>query len=405
MLHSSLPMFSVVIPTRARPDTLRHALRTVIAQKDRDLEIIVHESGDDAATTAVLAEFDDDRIRSFKTGEPVPMTENWERALRQATGEYIFFLGDDDGLLPNACAIARHLLEKHPVEILSWRPAQYFWPDFFEAEARNTISSIHGTDLECRLVTSRTTLYATYRFRQYYIELPMLYNSFVARKLIERVYELRGRYFVGSMPDVVSGVINLCFSSQYLRCNRPLSVSGVSRHSTGHTLFTSKPELHFDAMSGILGKIRIHPTMVYSHILVLAIGNELLIIKEELFPQDEPEVDYAAMLHEAIQSLNHSPGLYDLGLAHCRSVAEKNGLSIDENELPPPGPCPPRPRIGRHEIGPGTILHTVDARSSGVASVFDATRLLHRLLPEPVIDSFQLHVEPSQTEVIALDTS
>jgi glycosyltransferase involved in cell wall biosynthesis len=404
MSHSSLPMFSVVIPTRARPDTLRHALRTVIAQTDRDLEIIVHESGDDATTSSVLAEFDDDRIRSFKTGKPVPMTENWERALRQATGEYIFFLGDDDGLLPNACAIARRLLETHPVEILSWRPAQYFWPDFFEVEARNKISSIHGTDLECTLRTSRTTLYATYRFRQYYIELPMLYNSFVARKLIERVYESRGRYFVGSMPDVVSGVINLCFSSQYLRCNRPLSLSGVSRHSTGHTLFTSKPKLHFDAMSGILGKIKMHPTMVYSHILVLAIGNELLILKDELFPEIEPKVDYRAMLNEAIQSLNNMPGLYDLGLAHCRSIAKKNGLQLDESDVPERAPQPPRPRLGRYEIGPGLILHTVDGQPAAVANVFDATKMLDRLLPECVFDSSSLLVEPNQIEVISLDS-
>src|SRR6185503_6927532 len=110
---SAKPMFSVVIPTRARPDTLRHALRTVIAQEEQDLEIIVHECGDDAATAAVLAEFEDRRIRFFKTVEPVRMTENWERALRQATGEYIFFLGDDDGLLPNACEIARSILEKY----------------------------------------------------------------------------------------------------------------------------------------------------------------------------------------------------------------------------------------------------------------------------------------------------
>jgi glycosyltransferase involved in cell wall biosynthesis len=62
-------MFSVVIPTRARADTLRHALRTVVAQSEQNLEIVVHESGDDPATGAVLAEFDGRRIRAFKTGE------------------------------------------------------------------------------------------------------------------------------------------------------------------------------------------------------------------------------------------------------------------------------------------------------------------------------------------------
>gem|GEM_PF-1703120 len=406
MSHSSKPMFSVVIPTRARPDTLRHALRTVTAQKERELEIIVHESGDDPDTASVLAEFGDPRIRFCKTVEPVRMTENWERALRKATGDYIFFLGDDDGLLPNACEIARSILEKHSADILSWRPAQYFWPDFFETDARDKIIAVYGTELECTLKNSRATLYPAYHFRQYYIELPMIYNSFVSRRLIERVYRSHERYFIGSMPDVVSGVINLCFSSHFLRCNRPLSISGVSRHSTGHNFGSGKPELQSKVKSSAFGSgIPIHPTMVHSHSYPLAVGNEFLIVKEELFPDGEPEFDYAAMLQAALQSLNDIPEEYDLVLEHCRSIAEMNGLTINEQDVMPPGPRPRRPRPGRYETGPGTILETVDGQSAGVANVFDATRELDRRLPDPASNSPNLLVEPDQTEVIAFDPS
>jgi hypothetical protein len=109
------------------------------------------------------------------------------------------------------------------------------------------------------------------------------------------------------------------------------------------------------------------------------------------------------MLHEAIQSLNYIPDLYDLGLAHCRLIAKKSGLQLDESNAPERAPQPPRPRLGRYEIGPGLILHTVDGQSSAVANVFDATRTLDRLLPEPTFDSFRLLVEPNQIEVISLD--
>ena len=399
-------MFSVIIPTRARPDTLRHALRTVVAQEERDLEIIVHESGDDPATAGVLAEFDDPRILSFKTIEPVRMTENWERALQRATGDYLFVLGDDDGLLPKACMIARHLLEKQPAGILSWRPALYFWPDFFEADARDKIIAIYGTELECTLKSSRATLYPTYHFRDYYIELPMIYNSFVSRRLIERVYQSHDRYFIGSMPDVVSGVINLCYSSQFLRCNRPLSISGVSRHSTGHNFGSGKPELQTKIKSSAFGSgIPIHPTMVPSHSFPLAVGNEFLIVKERVFPDGEPEFDYVAMLQAALQSLNDIPEEYDLVLEHCREIAKRNGLTIDERDIVPPGPRPARPRPGRHQAALGTILETVDGQSAAASNVFDATKILDRLMPKPAIDSSRFLVEPNQIEVIALDNS
>ena len=117
-------MFSIVIPTRARPDTLRHALRTVLAQTDGDFEVIVHESGDDPATAATVAEFDDPRVRFFKTGEPMRMTENWERALAHVRGDYVLFIGDDDGLLPDACAIAREILNAKPYAFLDNAPLE-----------------------------------------------------------------------------------------------------------------------------------------------------------------------------------------------------------------------------------------------------------------------------------------
>ena len=138
-------MFSIVIPTRARPDTLRHALRTVLAQTDGDFEVIVHESGDDPATAATVAEFDDPRVRFFKTGEPMRMTENWERALAHVRGDYVLFIGDDDGLLPDACAIAREILNAKPGFVLSWLPASYFWPRYFDPEMANWVSATSGT--------------------------------------------------------------------------------------------------------------------------------------------------------------------------------------------------------------------------------------------------------------------
>jgi glycosyltransferase involved in cell wall biosynthesis len=400
-----MPMFSLVIPTRARAETLRHALRTVVAEAERDLEIIVHESGDDPATASVLAQFDDPRIRTFKTITPVWMTENWERALRCATGQYIFFLGDDDGLLPNAFAIARHILSAEPVEMLCWRPAQYFWPDCADASLRGRISSVYGTSLQCTMKDSRTALHLTYRFRQHYLDLPMIYNSFVARELIEKVVKLRSRYFVGSMPDVVSGAINLFFSVGYLQCNRPLSLSGVSRESTGYRFFSGKPDLRSEAVRSAFGNIKIHPSMVYSHDPVLAIGNELLIVKDELFPEAAPEFDHATMLLQALQSLNYVPEQYDLVLAQCRAIAEKNGLTIGKNDVVPRAQRPPPARFGRFEIGPGVVLNTVDGQSVAATNVFDATRALDRLLAEIAADPCVISVEPKQIEAIALDSS
>ncbi len=402
-------MFSVVIPTRARADTLRHALRTVVAQSEQDLEIVVHESGDDPATAAVLAEFDDRRIRAFKTGEPVPMPENWELALRRTSGKYIFFMGDDDGLFPHACSVARQILGVHSAEILSCPLATYFWPDFFDPRLRDRMIFVYGTDLECTLKDSRTALHLACRFQRHFTELPMIYNnSFVARTLIERVYKSQPRYFVGSNPDIVSGIMNLFFSKTFLRCNRSLSVSGISRHSTGAaTGYSGNAKMQSAAISayGGIRRIKIHPTMVQSYNLTLGIGNDLLAVKDALFPDAKPELDYAAMLQQAMQNLSQATEQYELELAQCQTVAAKNGISLNEEGVPPQRLQLSPPPIGRREIAPGVVVHTLDGQPAGVRNVFDATVVLNELLPQPVDNGVKIASELAQVQAIDLGSA
>src|SRR5262249_11266576 len=140
---------------------------------------------------------------------------------------------------------------------------------------RNVLLLKFGTAFQCCLQDSTAALRLMYRFRRHYSEAPMIYNSFVSRHLVERVYDSGHDYFVGSMPDVVSGAVNLHFSRQFLRCNRPLSLSGVSRHSTGHKFMSGDSDLQREADGSAFAKVQIHPTMVQSYNIALALGNEL----------------------------------------------------------------------------------------------------------------------------------
>lgn len=399
-------MFSVVIPTRARADTLRHTLRTVIAQPERDLEIVVHESGDDPATAVALAEFDDRRIRVFKTGDPVLMTENWERALQCTTGQYIIFIGDDDGLMPHACAIARAILSKHSTELISSNYALYLWPDYFDERIRHRMFARYTDDLSCTIKNSRTALQLTYQFRRPGSELPMIYHSFVARSLIDRVRKSRGVYFFGLGPDVTSGILNLYFTDEFIFSSYPLSVSGMSKYSNNARIaFSGNSELRTAAIDSSFGDIKFHRTLVPSYNTAICFANELLLIKEVLFPDAAPELDYAAMLRQALQSLNEKQDQYDLELAACRAIAERNYIALDEGDAAPEGPKPTLPPLGRHEIAPGVVAHTLDGQSAGVSNVFEATVVFNELLPPPEKNDVRLCCAPAQVLSIALNSA
>jgi glycosyltransferase involved in cell wall biosynthesis len=92
----SSPLVSIVIPTLDRPEYLRAALGSVVAQTYRDLEIVVQDNASAADPAAIVASLDDPRIRYFRNATRMNQTENMVSACMRAHGRYIAVLCDDD---------------------------------------------------------------------------------------------------------------------------------------------------------------------------------------------------------------------------------------------------------------------------------------------------------------------
>jgi glycosyltransferase involved in cell wall biosynthesis len=108
-----VPEFSVVIPTYGRPDFLREAVASVIAQTVTDFECILV---DDASPEPAVPP-DDPRFRLVRrehNGGP-PAARN--TGIDAATGTYLAFLDDDDVWVPERLALAREAHRRAPVTI------------------------------------------------------------------------------------------------------------------------------------------------------------------------------------------------------------------------------------------------------------------------------------------------
>lgn len=374
-----MPKFSIVIPTRARADTLLHALRTAVDQQFDDLEILVHESGDDCETAQVIATIGDHRTRHIKTVSPVSMTENWERALQSATGEYVTFVGDDDGLLPDACIVAVNILDRNSSELLSWRPACYFWPKYVGIERRDRLLLNLDQPSTLEVKRSHTALEMLYRCRIDYSCLPMIYNSFVKRSLIERVRARCGRYFLGSAPDVTSGIVNAFFWDTFLLTGRPLSCSGLSHNSTGHRMFfTQEDSLREAATAEAFASASNRAAPARN--LKLFIGDEMLAVKRTLFPQSRPVFDHKNFFWAALQELNREPSQRASRLAELRGVAESRGISIEE-WVSAPQRIAAAPPAGVRAISSQRVAVEMDCSRVGIENIYQATRLVSALVP------------------------
>ena len=248
------PKLTVIIPTRERADTLFHTLRTVLEQEYENLEIIVSDNASIDNTRQVVSQFTDVRLRYINTGNRIGMSENWEFALSHVTGDFVMYLGDDDGLLPHACSDIATILVTSSKKAVIWSKPNYNWPS--NLVSPNEINVKICYDLV--EMQSRLLLRAVADGRTSYGRLPVLYAGFVSMGTIVAIKNKTGKFFHSITPDVYSGIVLADALPNYLYSFRPFSINGGSGHSNGiaSVVHEQKALLIFTENS-----IKIHPNI------------------------------------------------------------------------------------------------------------------------------------------------
>ena len=92
---------SVVVPTRNRSALLALTLRSVLTQRDVDVEVIVVDEASTDDTAAMLDAIADERIRVIRHGTPCGVASARNRGAADARGEWLAFVDDDDLWAPD----------------------------------------------------------------------------------------------------------------------------------------------------------------------------------------------------------------------------------------------------------------------------------------------------------------
>ena len=116
------PQLSLCVPTYNRAGLLDQALRAVLDQITPDMadlvEIVVLDNASPDGTPAVVARVQADfprlPLRALRHPQNIGPDANFYEAVKEAQGEYVFLLSDDDILLPGAVARLLSLIQEHP---------------------------------------------------------------------------------------------------------------------------------------------------------------------------------------------------------------------------------------------------------------------------------------------------
>jgi glycosyltransferase involved in cell wall biosynthesis len=343
-MTSTPPFYSFVIPTRDRHDVLGPAIQTILAQTRDNFELVVMDNHSTPETRQVVDAFASPRIRYVRAPERLSMLDNWEFALDHVKGDYVHYLGDDDGMFPDSVEVATHLHREFPGLPLGWQSVHYFWPDFIVPSHRGLGQMRVGRVVEVR--DSRWALTEAYSGRLHQAELPTLVFSFVPRATIEQARKKYGRYFWFRAPDVSSAIVNAINSDAYLYSYRPLGINGASRHSNGASHMYA--HINDKAFKKWLAEAKIASAeepldgrLTGGFITEVAIVDELFWLQNKFKSEigDIP-VDMRDFLKWIVQAAPRYFARFDEVVAAVETMAKRNGVDMREIQIPAKVPPP-----------------------------------------------------------------
>lgn len=111
------PKVSVLVPVYTGEAFLVECLDSILAQDFQDMEILIADDVSTDGSAAIIERYatSDSRIRWWKNERNLGLAANFNRCLREAKGEYIKYVLQDDKLLsPSAVGRMVDMLDQHP---------------------------------------------------------------------------------------------------------------------------------------------------------------------------------------------------------------------------------------------------------------------------------------------------
>ncbi len=116
--RQSIPKLSLCFPTYNRAPLLRQALDAVLVQAVPETEVVVSDNASSDGTASVLSEaqamYPEVCLRVSRQEVNVGPDANIYAVIRQARGEFVYVLSDDDVLLPGGVAKLLDLMRVYP---------------------------------------------------------------------------------------------------------------------------------------------------------------------------------------------------------------------------------------------------------------------------------------------------
>lgn len=328
-----MPYFSVIIPTRNRPNLVPTAVQSVLEQDFGDFELIISDNSDpkraDETRDVLASALDDPRVRYVRPPRTMSMVDHWEWAVRQATGEFTGVLTDRTAYKLYALGMIRHELEKHSSDLIS------LLVDKIKGETPPfRLKSRPGSDY-ATLVRSADVVAECARV-EFSTRLPRMLNSFCRTERLRELVTNYGSIFTGLAPDYSFCFRILDWLDSFLMFDSRLQVSGGESQSNGLAFTTNRMNADSRSFFALIDK----PQEWFRYAPITApvsINNNFLLLEYELARSQQksarfgPIDCYAFYERSAAELRRLSAKGYDLAAARQALEAYRRDHNIAES--------------------------------------------------------------------------
>jgi glycosyltransferase involved in cell wall biosynthesis len=232
----SIPLISVVIPTRNRFQYVKSAITSILDINDSRIELIIQDNSDSNVLMMWINDnIIDVRLKYNYSDSPLSFVGNFSEGVEASTGEYICIIGDDDGINPEIIDAVAWLKQEN-IDCLSTRiSANFVWGD---AEVPTTlftnvtggvlsISKLSGIIIEAKPEEELLAFVNGGLISYLDFNLPKIYHGIVKTECLREIKQKTGSYFGGLSPDIFASICLACIVKRIFVTDYPLTISGV----------------------------------------------------------------------------------------------------------------------------------------------------------------------------------
>lgn len=227
------PLLSIVVPTKNRYVYLKELVKLVKNINEPEVELVIQDNSDNnTEILEFLEDSDFEGAKYFYYNEHIPATENADKAILNSTGEYVCFIGDDDGIMRWTVDIVKYMKREGIDSLISNKP-NYLWPDIKSAviDCAGTLDIVSPTSKIRQIDVLEELNNVQHKGFLTMGNLPRVYHGIIKRDALDTLYEQTGTFFPGPCPDMSNAVGLSYIVKKHIFFDFPIIISGAGYNS------------------------------------------------------------------------------------------------------------------------------------------------------------------------------